>query len=49
MFEKGIFGGLFDFNGDGKLDAFEKAADMAAFIHLVESSENKQHSKSEDE
>ena len=49
MFDKGFFGGLFDFNGDGKLDTFEKAADMAAFIHLVESNEKKQNSESEEE
>ena len=37
MFDKGFFGGLFDFNGDGKLDTFEKTADFSAFINLVES------------
>ena len=37
MFDKGFFGGLFDFNGDGKLDTLEKAADFSAFINLVES------------
>ncbi len=37
MFDKGFFGGLFDFNGDGKLDTLEKAADFAAFMNLVES------------
>lgn len=25
----GIFGGLFDFNGDGKMDVFERAAEIA--------------------
>lgn len=25
----GIFGGLFDFNGDGKMDVFERAAESA--------------------
>ena len=24
MSDRGLFGGLFDFNGDGKLDSFEK-------------------------
>ena len=37
MFDKGFFGGLFDFNGDGKLDTLEKSADFATFMNLVES------------
>ena len=37
MFDKGFFGELFDFNGDGKLDTLEKAADFSAFMNLVES------------
>lgn len=37
MFNNGFFGGLFDFNGDGKLDGFEQAADFAAFMNLIES------------
>ena len=36
MFDNGFFGGLFDFNGDGKLDAVETAADFAAFMTFVE-------------
>lgn len=28
----GLFGDLFDFNGDGKLDAFEEAAEFGAFM-----------------
>lgn len=36
MFDKGIFGGLFDLNGDGKLDSFEQAADFAFFAALVD-------------
>lgn len=39
MFDKGLFGGLFDFNGDGKLDSFEKAAEFSAFMHIVSESE----------
>ena len=27
----GIFGSLFDFNGDGKLDAFERGMEFMAF------------------
>jgi len=30
----GIFGGLFDFNGDGKMSAFESAAELQ-FLHDV--------------
>lgn len=37
MFNSGFFGGLFDFNGDGKLDGFEQAADFAAFMSIIES------------
>ena len=36
MFDKGFFGGLFDFNGDGKLDTFERAADFGLFVKMVE-------------
>ena len=32
MFDKGLFGGMFDFNGDGKLDSFEKAAEFSFFM-----------------
>ena len=35
MFDKGFFNGLFDFNRDGKLDAFERAADFAAFQEMM--------------
>lgn len=44
MFDKGFFGNLFDFNYDGKLDTFERAADFGAFMQLidgVESSESR--------
>lgn len=33
----GLFGDLFDFNGDGKLDAFEEAAEFGAFMNMVDS------------
>ena len=38
MFDKGIFGGLFDFNGDGKLDSFEKAAEFSFFMEIMSES-----------
>ena len=33
--DKGFFGGLFDFNDDGKLDSFERAADFAMFMEVL--------------
>ena len=42
MFDKGFFGGLFDFNGDGKLDGFERAADFAAFHQMMSESEKEE-------
>lgn len=35
----GLFGDLFDFDGDGKLDSFEKAAEFGMFMDMVESCE----------
>ena len=36
MSDKGLFGGMFDFNGDGKLDSFEKAAEFGMFMQMME-------------
>ncbi len=36
---KGFFGDLFDFNGDGKLDAMERAADFGMFAEMMEEDE----------
>ena len=33
---KGIFGGLFDFNRDGKMSSFEKAAELGFLHHIME-------------
>ena len=41
----GIFGDMFDFNRDGKLDAFERASEFA-FIHNV--MENEKQSKKDE-
>ena len=41
----GIFGDMFDFNRDGKLDAFERASEFA-FIHNV--MENEEQSKKDE-
>ena len=35
MFEDGLFGGMFDFNNDGELDAVERATEFGAFMDLV--------------
>ena len=32
----GLFGDLFDFNDDGKLDSFEKAAEFGLFMQMME-------------
>lgn len=37
--DKGFFGGLFDFNNDGKLDTFERTMDFMAFDKMVNESE----------
>lgn len=34
--ENGFFGMLFDLDGNGELDAFERAADLGAFIEMIE-------------
>ena len=39
MFDKGLFGGMFDFNHDGKMDSFEKAAEFGFFMHLMDEAE----------
>ena len=49
MFDKGFFGGLFDFNGDGKLDTFEKAADYGMFVKMMEDIEDENDEEEDDE
>lgn len=34
----GIFGDLFDFNNDGKLDSLEQAMEFGAFMNMIDSS-----------
>lgn len=36
----GLFGNLFDFNNDGKLDTIEKAAEFGAFMRMIDSAKN---------
>ena len=47
MFDKGFFENLFDFNRDGKLDSFERAADFAAFASLVSENDDNEEATSE--
>ena len=39
MFDKGLFGGMFDFNHDGKMDSFEKAAEFSFFMTMMNEAE----------
>lgn len=48
MFDNGLFGGLFDFDGDGKLDSFEKAAEFATFMELISESEKTTQNTADD-
>ena len=48
MFDKGFFGGLFDFDGDGKLDTFEKAADFGMFVKMMEDSEGEEEEEDDE-
>lgn len=47
MFDSGFFGNLFDFDGDGRLDSFEKAADLGAFLNMVEEAEEEEDEDNE--
>ena len=49
MFDKGIFGGLFDFNGDGKMDTFEKAAEFSFLMNILEEENSSDDDSDEDE
>lgn len=46
--DKGFFGGLFDFNGDGKLDGFERAADFAMFMEVTKEDEDADDASDDD-
>ena len=48
MFDKGFFGGLFDFDGDGKLDSLERAFDFGLFCKMMEDCENEENEEEED-
>ena len=40
MFEDGIFGGLFDIDGNGKLDPFEQSLEFMAISELLKEDED---------
>ena len=44
-----IFGNLFDFNHDGKMDSFEKAAEFSAFMQMIENEEETDDNEEEEE
>jgi len=37
----GIFGDFFDFNHDGQLDGFERAAEFATFMSIIDEEEQR--------
>ncbi len=45
----GLFGDLFDFNGDGKLDSLEQATEFSAFMNLLDSEEEENSEDDTDE
>ena len=45
----GIFGNMFDLNGDGKLDTFEKAAEFSFFMGMMEEEEKRRKEDEEDD
>lgn len=48
MASDGFFGGLFDFDGDGHLDDFEKAADFTAFMMMMEDDDDDEEEEDDD-
>ena len=45
--EKGLFGGMFDFNKDGKMNAIERAAEFS-FLNKMFEEEKKDDSDEDD-
>ena len=45
----GLFGDLFDFNGDGRLDSLESAVEFNAFMNLIESEEENTEDDTDEE
>ena len=44
-----MFNELFDFNGDGKLDAGEKALEFMTFMDIMEGSDDEEDTNTDDE
>lgn len=42
-----LFGNIFDFNGDGKVDGFEQAAEFATFAHMMDTLTEEEQEESE--
>ena len=49
VFGNGFFGRAFDFDGNGKLEGFERAADFALFMQVMEEEERLRREREEDE
>ncbi len=45
----GLFGDLFDFNGDGRLDTLEQATEFSAFMNLLDSEEENSEGDTDEE
>lgn len=45
----GLFGDLFDFNGDGKLDSLESAVEFTTFMTLIDSEEEDNEDDTDEE
>ena len=47
VFGNGFFGRAFDFDGNGKLEGFERAADFALFMQVMEEEERLRREREE--
>ena len=45
----GLFGDLFDFNGDGRLDLLENAVEFNAFMNSIDSEEENTEDDTDEE
>ena len=49
VMSKGLFGGMFDFNRDGKLDGLERAAEFAFLNSMFEEEDDDDSDEEDDE